>query len=165
MSGKKKGLLADNLPMVVVLVVVVVLGALIFLSMGLEPDGQGTVIAIGNDELRGLVDDGALLVDVRTPSEYDAGHIPGAILAPVDSIASDADDWDRDTPLVVYCATGARSGDASRVLSQMGFDVFDLTAGLVAWDGDLTTDPTPVQDTGPAQTSGTPVMYEFSTDT
>ncbi|GAB4280240.1 MAG: hypothetical protein Kow0056_14400 [Coriobacteriia bacterium] len=160
-SGKSKS--SSNLPLVIVLVVAVVLAGLILLSRMMQPYGAGSITAIDNQQLRDLVADGALLVDVRTQQEYDSGHIEGAILAPVDSIATVAEGWDRDVPVVIYCATGARSSDAAKVLESMGFDVYDLTAGLVAWDGPLTTEAT-VQTPTTTATSGLPVMIEFLTD-
>jgi rhodanese-related sulfurtransferase len=173
MSGSKTGSIANsdarakssNYPLVVVGVVAVVLGVLIWLSMGLQPDGAGSVTQIDNDELRELVSEGALLVDVRTQSEYDAGHIEGAILAPMDSVAALAEGWDRDTPIVLYCATGARSADAARALETMGFEVYDLVAGVIAWDGSLSTESVEAPTGGGGQaTSDLPVMYEFLTD-
>jgi rhodanese-related sulfurtransferase len=156
--------MASNLPLVVVIVVAAVLAALIFMSIGLQPDGQGSVEQIDNDRLRELVDEGARLVDVRTESEYEAGHIEGAELVPVDGIATVAEEWDRDRPIVLYCATGARSSDAARVLEGMGFEVYDLTAGVVAWDGGLTDRPSSASGQDGTTTAGLPVMYEFTTD-
>ena len=168
---EKQGFLSSNGPLVMVSAVAVVLIALILLSMGLEPDGEGKVTAVGNEEFLEAIDDGARLVDVRTEAEYESGHIPGAELAPVTRIAAIAEDWDRSQPLAVYCATGNRSADASRVLAQMGFEVYDLKTGIVGWDGEVATGEAVAEapagdEGGPAETGeGLPVMYEFVTDT
>lgn len=161
----KKNAISSNLPLVVVLVVAVVLAGLILLSRGLEPNGAGSVATIDNARLAELVDGGARLVDVRSQGEYDAGHIEGAELVPVETVASVADGWDREQPVVLYCATGARSADAAKVLAGMGFEVYDLTAGIVSWDGTLSNSVSQQSSGGGrASTAGLPVMYEFSTD-
>ena len=54
---------------------------------------------------------GAVLLDVRTPQEYDAGHIPGSQNAPLQIIdTADVVTASKDAPLFVYCHSGARSG-------------------------------------------------------
>lgn len=75
-----------------------------------------------------LVAQGARLVDVRSPGEYAAGHIDGAINIPVDQIGNRASSLDpKDRPVVVYCASGTRSAMARRTLRSAGFtQVFNL---------------------------------------
>ena len=65
----------------------------------------------------------AVLVDVRTPAEYEAGHLPGAALAPVDRIARDIVRLapDKDTPITLYCRSGRRSEAARQTLLGMGY--------------------------------------------
>jgi phage shock protein E len=166
MTAEKKSFLAANLPLVVVALIALMLGGLIFLSRGLEPDGRGSVTLIDNDGLRELVADGARLLDIRTAGEYEQGHIPDSELVELMEVASVADGWDRSRPVVVYCANGPRSSDAAEVLAGMGFEVYDLPAGIIEWDGELSTGPAPVLDGGDTgvSPSGLPVMYEFSTD-
>ena len=53
---------------------------------------------------------GALLLDVRTPEEYAAGHVPGSRNIPLDCVGQA--ELDREAPLFVYCRSGARSGQA-----------------------------------------------------
>jgi len=123
---------------------------------------------IGNAQAQTLIDDGARLIDVRTAAEFEAGHIPGAENVPVEEVASAMTAWNTADPVVLYCANGYRSADAMSVLLGAGFEhVYDLTAGIVAWDGDITTDPTVTAASGGAvkpSASGLPVMYEFYTD-
>jgi phage shock protein E len=137
--------------LVVVAVGVLLAAAAIWVSTS-GSGGPGSVTAIGNEELRELVGEGARLVDVRTPAEFEAGHIDGAELAPVASVLSEAEGWDADQPVVVYCATGARSASVAQSLADMGFEVHDLVAGLVAWDGELVT---PAGSEEPEATDGT----------
>jgi rhodanese-related sulfurtransferase len=77
----------------------------------------------------------ALVVDVRDPGEYGAGHILGAKNVPVDRIGEKADLGKRmDRPLIVYCDSGARAGKAAAALRQQGYTrVVSLSGGLGAW--------------------------------
>lgn len=78
--------------------------------------------------------DGRLLVDVRGPGEWEAGHIPGARNAALPGLPDALADVDRDAPVAVVCQTGYRSAAAASVLRRAGFtDVLDLTGGTAAW--------------------------------
>ena len=79
---------------------------------------------------RQLVAAGVKVVDVRTCSEYDAGHVPGAVNIPFDEIARRSGELGpASTPLLLYCRTGHRSGIAATTLRSRGFTrLFDLQA-------------------------------------
>lgn len=78
-------------------------------------------------ETRRLLDEGARLVDVRTPDEYRTGALQGAINHPVQWMAAGEVPADKETPVVVYCVTGQRSRMAKQVLKDAGFrHVHDL---------------------------------------
>lgn len=79
---------------------------------------------------------GAVLLDVRTPAEYDGGHIEGSRNIPLQCIESAVNlISDKNTPLYVYCHSGARSRSATRVLQSLGYrDVTDL-GGMVSYRG------------------------------
>jgi phage shock protein E len=78
-------------------------------------------------ETRRLIDEGATLVDVRTEEEFRADALRGAINHPVQWINSGHTPEDVDTPLVVYCRSGARSRMAKDILLSMGYrQVHDL---------------------------------------
>jgi phage shock protein E len=62
-----------------------------------------------------------LLIDVRTVEEFDAGHIPGAVLLPYDEIAAKFKEPDKGRPIVVYCRSGRRSAIAKSTLESMGY--------------------------------------------
>jgi len=79
-----------------------------------------------------LVQGGARLVDVRTPEEYAAGHIEGAVNVPVDTVET-SDLGAKDQPIVLYCASGKRSARAAATLRAKGFArLYDLGA-MSAW--------------------------------
>lgn len=72
--------------------------------------------------------DGAPLIDVRTAVEYAAGHLPHSVSLPLGSFSPDTEALgDKRGPLVVYCASGMRSGRAAKMLRKAGFEnVLDL---------------------------------------
>ncbi len=84
-----------------------------------------------------------LVVDVREPAEWVEGHIPGALLVPRGVLEAKADlEYasreprlaDRSQPIIVHCASAARSAMAADVLQQMGFtNVRSMAGGIVAW--------------------------------
>ena len=78
----------------------------------------------------------AVLLDVRTPQEYQGGHIPGSVNAPLQTLGSeDMLPADRDTPLFVYCHSGARSSQAVRLLTRMGYANAKNIGGIAAYTG------------------------------
>lgn len=74
------------------------------------------------------LDQGAKLVDVRSPGEFASGHLPGALNLPLGELARrTAELGPKDQPVVVVCASGARSKAAAGILRQEGFQqVLDL---------------------------------------
>lgn len=89
---------------------------------------------VAPDKARALVADGAKLVDVRSPAEFSAGHVDGAINVPVQELAKRAGELgDKAKPIVVYCASGMRSASAVKILARAGFaQVHDLGA-MARW--------------------------------
>jgi len=78
----------------------------------------------------------ALMVDVRDPAEFGAGHVIGARNVPLARIDDGANDLAKrkDRPLVVYCDGGERSAKAAAALAKQGFArVASLSGGLGAW--------------------------------
>lgn len=79
------------------------------------------------DEARRMLDNGGQLVDVRNPHEYAHGSLPGAANIPVQTLPQQVAQLDPEKPLVLFCATGARSTQAMMLLRQLGFtDVHNL---------------------------------------
>ena len=81
-----------------------------------------------SERARQLVDEGAVLLDVRTPEEFRQGHPEQARNIPVQELAQRmAELGPPGTKVVVYCASGGRSAMAASLLSRGGYpDVFDL---------------------------------------
>lgn len=79
---------------------------------------------------------GTNLLDVRTPAEFAAGHLPGAVNVDVSSrdFLARIDQLDRAGTYAVYCRSGSRSAAALQLMGQAGFtSAFDLAGGLQAW--------------------------------
>lgn len=75
-----------------------------------------------------------LLIDVRTPDEFARdGHIEGARLLPLSSLARRRDELPRDRKVVVVCRTGSRSAVACELLNDAGYDAVNLRGGVVGW--------------------------------
>ena len=87
------------------------------------------------------LNDGHVVVDVRRQDEYDAGHIPGAILIPNESIGCDSPEAlpDYDQIILVYCRSGNRSKQAAQKLSSMGYTHVYEFGGIITWTGDIVT--------------------------
>ena len=65
-----------------------------------------------------------IIIDVREPFEFESGHVEGAINIPPAELMSGAsklEDTDKNTPITVYCVSGARSNSAIQILKGMGF--------------------------------------------
>ncbi len=92
--------------------------------------------AIGAQDVVRLMNQGALLLDVRSAEDFAAGHIRGARNVPSVQLAGSVDSLKRykDKPVIVYCEQGASASGAMRELAQLGFaQVVNLRGGLRAW--------------------------------
>lgn len=82
---------------------------------------------------RTLVADGALLLDVRTRSEFSEQHVPRALNVPVQELPHRLHELGPTTrPIVVYCRSGGRSAQATQLLRQAGYQVKDI-GPMTAW--------------------------------
>ena len=116
------------------IVVAVVSGAMLIWPLLRRTTGGPWVDASMATQLINRED--ALVVDVRDPGEYGAGHILGAKNWPLDHIDERGGDAAKrkDNPLIVYCDTGDRTPKAAAALRKLGFTrVVNLSGGLSAW--------------------------------
>jgi len=93
-------------------------------------------------ELQSMLEAGedVMLLDVRTPDEYQAGHIPGATLIPLGAVRARLDQIPRDKRVISYCKTSLRAWEAIRILAGHGYDNVEiLGGGVLAWPFDLHT--------------------------
>lgn len=86
--------------------------------------------------------DGHVVVDVRRQEEYDAGHIPGAILLPNESIGTEPPKElpDREQIILIYCRSGNRSKQAAQKLADMGYTNIYEFGGINTWPGEIVTE-------------------------
>ena len=73
----------------------------------------------------------ALLLDVREDEEWAAGRAPAAVHAPMSELRQDT--VPRDRRVLVLCRVGGRSAAVTQALEQLGYDVADVTGGMLAW--------------------------------
>ena len=77
-------------------------------------------------DFKSIYENGAIILDVRTPEEYRTGHIAGSINIPVDQVKSSVPDLKKkNKPIITCCRSGARSGMAKSVLEAAGIEVYN----------------------------------------
>ncbi|GAA2542826.1 MULTISPECIES: rhodanese-like domain-containing protein [Streptomyces] len=97
-----------------------------------------TPLALGTDQARTRLHE-FTVIDVRTPGEYASGHLPGALNIPLDHVRRalpELRDAARRGDVLVVCASGARSDNASKLLAEHGIPAATLTGGTNAWAAD-----------------------------
>ena len=78
-----------------------------------------------------------IILDVRTPEEYDSGYIEGAINIDYNSedFSAQLETLDKDKTYLIYCRTGRRSAGARDVMEELGFrEVYNMSGGIVEWE-------------------------------
>ena len=84
-----------------------------------------------------LVKNGAQIIDVRTPGEFKAGHIRGAVNIPLQTISSQLGRIKKDKPVITCCASGMRSASAKSILKSSGFEEVYNGGGWMSLQGKL----------------------------
>ena len=74
-----------------------------------------------------------LVVDVREPEEYQAGHIAGAKLMPLGTLNQRVNELPKDTEIVCVCASGSRSSSATKMLISAGYAAVNMNGGMFTW--------------------------------
>ena len=116
--------------------------ALPFGCVGCSDGGSASYDQIGGAEAKALMDSesGYIIIDARTQSEYDEGHIPGAVLIPEYEIADRAEKElpDKDQLILVYCRSGRRSKIAAEELVKLGYTNVKEFGGIIDWEYETT---------------------------
>tara|TARA_A200000159_G_scaffold77564_1_gene71858 strand:- start:396 stop:701 length:306 start_codon:yes stop_codon:yes gene_type:complete len=85
-------------------------------------------------------DNKAYLLDVRTPEEFEEGHIPNATMLDIrqpESFMEGVQSMDSSKHYYIYCRSGARSAQACQVMNQMGIEnTYNLLGGFMEWEGE-----------------------------
>ncbi|HQA07940.1 MAG TPA: rhodanese-like domain-containing protein [Syntrophomonadaceae bacterium] len=105
----------------------------------LEEPKKNNYIKITPQEAQEMMTRDAIILDVRTQTEFDEGHIPNAVLLPDTEIKQRAEEVlpDKEQTILVYCRSGRRSALAAQELADMGYtNVYDF-GGILDWTGDV----------------------------
>jgi|TARA_B100000768_G_scaffold175484_1_gene186960 rhodanese-related sulfurtransferase len=82
-----------------------------------------------------------VILDVRTPQEYQEGYIPNSInlnIYDANEFMSKIQSYNKESSFYIYCKSGARSSQACQIMSQLGFaNVFNLVGGITDWKGQI----------------------------
>jgi rhodanese-related sulfurtransferase len=98
---------------------------------------EGTVSLVWPEQLAQYMDtpQAPVILDTRSPEEFQVSHIPGARFVDYNEFSADAvAGWDQERPVVVYCTVGYRSERIGEELKELGFKyVFNLYGGIFEW--------------------------------
>ncbi len=105
-----------------------------------QEDAELTIISV--QEANKLIEENAentqfIILDVRTPKEYKAGHIENSMNIDYRSPAfkEDVGNLDKEKIYLTYCRSGARSARSAEIMKELGFDnIYMIEGGIVAWD-------------------------------
>lgn len=90
-----------------------------------------------------MEENAAIVIDVRTKEEYAQSHIPNAYNFPVEELLNHLDELavlkESDTPVLLYCRSGRRSGNAMNMLHKHGFKYLMNMGGIITWANETTT--------------------------
>ena len=123
----------------------ILLSALMFTGCAATNNSQtNTYRQIAMDEVVDMMaqETGYIILDVRRPDEFAAGHIPNAINVPNESIGtSDIPELPhKDQLIMVYCRSGRRSKEAAEKLVKLGYTNIVEFGGILDWKGEIVTD-------------------------
>jgi molybdopterin/thiamine biosynthesis adenylyltransferase/rhodanese-related sulfurtransferase len=105
-------------------------------SKNILDEARAQIKSVDIDQARKMLQQGAVIVDVRESDEWRQGHIPQAVAIPRGFLELRIEEKvpDRKTPVIMQCASGTRSLYASRVMKELGYEnVYNLTGGFNAW--------------------------------
>jgi len=91
------------------------------------------VSEIDIDTFASALGSGALVIDVREPDEYEAGHVPGAVSVPLGTVVDQLDRFSSDGPTYVICQAGGRSMRAAQLADGAGYAAINVAGGTGAW--------------------------------
>ena len=119
----------------IAILLIVALVIFLILQMGGRNNTQSALsstITVG--EAYKMYQNGAFVLDVRSPEEWDEFHAPNTTLIPLDQLPSRLNEVPRDRPIVVVCRSGNRSQQGRDILLNAGFaQVTSMTGGLMEW--------------------------------
>ena len=120
-------------------IILILLAVMLLTACGQDIENvQGAVyVNITAEEAKQIMDteEGYIILDVRTQEEYDAGHIPGAIVISHEEITEKAEEvlTDKEQLILVYCRSGRRSKIAAEALVELGYTNIKEFGGIIDW--------------------------------
>ena len=121
--------------------VVFLLSVIAFLCVGCGENGYKHIT---HEEAQRIMkaNPDAIILDVRTPEEYQKKHIPGSLLLPIENIRSGnlSKLPDKDAMILIYCWTGRRAEDSAEYLLKRGYTKIYEFGGLIDWTGPVEGD-------------------------
>ncbi len=94
---------------------------------------QPSVPSVSVSDVADDLPEGVLLLDVREPDEWSAGHAPSALHIPMSQIAGRLDELPQDDNLFVICRSGGRSARVTAYLNDNGWDAVNVSGGMQSW--------------------------------
>ena len=98
-------------------------------------------ISISMEEAKQMMEEETdyILLDVRTVDEFEAGHIPGAVCIPNETIGEEeiAELPDKEQKILIYCRSGNRSKQAAKKMAELGYQNLVEIGGIIDWTGDI----------------------------
>jgi rhodanese-related sulfurtransferase len=88
---------------------------------------------ISVEDLAERLGNGAVVIDVRQPDEFETGHVPGALLVPLHEVPARIDELPRDSEVLLICRSGSRSRMAAEFLLAHGVSAVNVAGGTLAW--------------------------------
>lgn len=136
-NGSKQAIM-KCLGIVMVAVAVILCGCGAGDDRNIQEEGASVYMQITAKEAKNMMEEqeGVLVLDVREQSEYDEGHIPGAVLLPVGTITEETAASviaDKETVVLVYCRSGNRSKTAAQALADLGYSQIFEFGGIRDW--------------------------------
>lgn len=111
---------------------------LLTITLGCSPKTEPTIVSVTTTDLENAIENENIqLLDVRTPKEFNNGHIQGATnlnIKDINSFEAGTVKLDKEKSIYVYCKAGVRSKKASEKLKELGFKlIFDYSEGYNGW--------------------------------
>lgn len=131
--SSRRGLSACLRRPLVQLSLVVIIALIVFLVALSGGGNQSLASEVSVDEAYQMYQQGAFVLDVRTPEEWNEYHIPNATLIPLDQLASRVDELPHDRQIVVVCRSGNRSQQGRDILLAAGLQATCMSGGLKEW--------------------------------
>lgn len=103
-----------------------------------QSEGNLVYETIALESIEDYVADGYIIADVREIDEFNEGHIPGAVNAPLSDLENNEfGPLQVDEKYIIICRSGNRSIAASNILTHQGYDIVNVSEGMSTWTGDI----------------------------